>query len=81
MDLYKEIIINILSKEKAEISFPNINIDINKIVSDKCYYALKSIKDILEDTSLDDKECFMKIEKIICVYEEIGMGVSFRHDF
>ena len=34
-----------------------------------CYYALKRIKAILEDDSLDDKNCFWRIEEIVQVLE------------
>jgi hypothetical protein len=42
--------------------------------------VLKQIKAILEDDSVDDKECFMKIEEIVKVFEATG-GVKYRHDF
>lgn len=47
----------------------------------KCYQALKKIKAIIDDDSLDDKECFMRIEEVICVLEEVGSGGGTRHDF
>ena len=37
MELYKEIVINILEKEEINIIFPNIEIDITKIVEIECY--------------------------------------------
>ena len=46
-----------------------------------CYQTLKKIKAIIEDDSLDDSECFMRIEKIIRIFEEMGSDGGNRHDF
>ncbi|WP_207670678.1 hypothetical protein [Clostridium sp. BSD2780061688st1 E8] len=51
------------------------------MLSDNCYQALSQIKAVLEDDSLDDRECFMKIEKIVSIYEGLGSGCGNRHDF
>lgn len=81
MDLYKEILINVLQGEKAEVSFPNLTLKANEIVDSVSYRALKKIKDIVRDETLNDEECFRKIEEIICVLEDIGSGGGWRHDF
>ena len=39
------------------------------------------IKAIIQDDSLEDKECVNKIEKIVCTLEEIGSSGGNRHDF
>ncbi|MGI6261134.1 MAG: hypothetical protein ACOYJR_04765, partial [Acutalibacteraceae bacterium] len=36
---------------------------------------------ILKDDCLNDAECFTKIEKIVCLFEESGVGCGSRHDF
>ena len=46
-----------------------------------CYQTLKKIKAIIEDDSLDDPECFYRIEQIVCAFEEIGSDGGNRHDF
>ena len=56
------------------------NDNIAEIVSSECYQALRRIKAIVEDDSLDDSECFQRIEEIICTFESLGSGSS-RHDF
>lgn len=48
---------------------------------DACYWAIKKIKAILTDDSLDDKECFWRIEEIVRMMETIGADVGNRHDF
>ena len=79
MDLYKEILIHALEQGKVEVTFPKMSI--SEITEEICYMALQKIKDIIHDENLDDEECFIKIEKIICVLESIGSNGGFRHDF
>lgn len=80
MNLYQEVLCNLLRNETLEIKFPNIPAMVN-MVELKCYEALRKIKEILEDDSLSDEECFWKIEEIVVVLEEIGSGAGNRHDF
>lgn len=81
MELYKEILIHALMEEKMEITFPALKMDSTQIVEGVCYNALLQIKDVLNDESLDDAECFEKIERIVCVFERIGSNGGCRHDF
>ena len=63
--------------------FSRVNADepIKQDVALLCYYALKRIKAILEDDSLDDENCFWRIEEIVRVLENIGTDAGSRHDF
>ena len=81
MDLYKEILLCILESEECQVVFPNIKKDLSELVEMKCYEILKKIQAIIQDDSLDDEDCFMRIEKIICLFEENGCSCSGRHDF
>jgi len=72
MDLYQEILISALSKEKMRIIFPDLEINAKEIIETESYKALQKIKEIIQDSSLDDKECFMKIEEIVCIFEALG---------
>ena len=47
----------------------------------KSYEILKKIQEIIRNTDLDDEDCFMKIEEIICLFEENGCSCGTRHDF
>lgn len=70
MELYKEILLNLLAEDT-----------IAQIVESECYKALQKIKAVLHEDSLDDAECFQKIEEIICIFEELGSSGGPRHDF
>ncbi|MBQ8696656.1 MAG: hypothetical protein IJ519_02950 [Clostridia bacterium] len=55
--------------------------DLVKIVNGKCYEILSEIQKIVRDDSLDDPECFKKVEEIICLFEREGLRAGSRHDF
>jgi len=57
------------------------SLKLEELLEKECYKALKKIKEIIEDDSLSDKECFMQIEEIVCVFERLGSGGGGRHDF
>ena len=80
MELWQEIIAHELRKNSQnESAMPEIYI--NEMLNNKCYQALKEIKDIIENDDLNDAECFDKIEEIVCVFERLGSGCGCRHDF
>ena len=81
MELYKEILTHVLSREEVQVSFPNLKIDAQKIVETAAYMALRNIKEIIHDESLEDDECFKKIEAIIIEFEALGSDGGFRHDY
>ena len=80
MELWKEMICALLLKSEIEISFPQIQ-NVEALFSNACYRALAEIKQIIEDRSMDDKNCFEAIEKIVRVYECMGSDGGTRHDF
>lgn len=91
MKLFLQILRKILATEEIQLVFPNLQngiqtldenqIDATMLVDLKSYQALRKIKAIVEDNHLDDRECFMRIEEIINVLEEIGSDGGNRHDF
>ncbi|MBQ2774634.1 MAG: hypothetical protein IJF40_01930 [Clostridia bacterium] len=81
MELYEEIILNYLRNEEAHLLFPNLEIDTQEILKLESYRALKRIKEIIEDDTIDDKECFIKIEEIVRTFEKMGSDGGYRHDF
>ena len=79
MDLFKELMIQVLSKQDLHITLNDR--DIQKLigaVNVELLCALKEIRTILEDDSFTDFEC---VEKIVCVFEELGSDAGTRHDF
>lgn len=80
MEMWQEIFCNILQQEKTEIIFPQAP-DFGKVFENKCYRALCEIKAVLEDDSISDEDCFMKIEEIMSVFSRLGSPVGNRHDF
>ena len=76
MELYEEIIL-----KRAQNLFGEMGLSVEKIIETECYRALVKIKNVLEDPSLEDEACFMRIEEIIHIFEETGAGCEYRHDF
>lgn len=81
MELYEEILLKALNGQTMQITFPDLELNPEQIIKDKMYILLDEIKRIIHDDSLEDEECFMKIEEIICAFEKAGSGGGFRHDF
>ncbi len=80
MNLYQEVLCNVLKDELIEIRLPNIPTMVN-LVELKCYHTLEKIKAVLEDDDLSDVACFQKIEEIVTIFESIGSDGGNRHDF
>ena len=80
MELWQDIFLKLLRDQKMEIAFPQMP-DMEELLTSECYRALQEIHDILKDDTLSDKECFEKIENIVCVFEKIGSNGGGRHDF
>ena len=43
--------------------------------------ALWKIREILADDTLEDPECFQRIEAIVSLLEDMGISCGGRHDF
>ena len=81
MELYKEILAELLTNKCINVRFDDFQLNVENAVEQKCYKTLKRIKEIIDDDLLDDKECYQKIEAIICEFESIGSNSGNRHDF
>ena len=79
MELYKELLFQLLREETVQITFSNLNL--NELLESVCYRTLCRIKEVIEDDTLDDESCFMKIEEIVNALEEAGSSGGSRHDF
>ena len=78
MYLFNELLAKVLEKQELYITAPNLQVSLTDIIELQCYQALYEIKTIIEDDSLSDFDC---IEKIVCVFENIGSDGGNRHDF
>lgn len=81
MDEFFQILAHAVKNGKLKISFPNTRLTPEEIVEMKCYAALCQIRRIIADASMDDSECFYKIEQIISTLETAGLDAGGRHDF
>lgn len=77
MELYEQILCETIAREVI----PALGIDSQKLVEMKCYQTIVRIYEILRDDSLEDRECFQRIEQIVCALDELGIGAGDRHDF
>lgn len=77
MELFKDILIRVIENNLTETDLKYMSY----IVESESYKALKKIKTIIEDDSLEDEECFIKIEEIVRVFERLGSDCGNRHDF
>ena len=69
MELYKEILVNVLQRQQVRVLFPRLKISAREIVGMECYKALRKIRAILADDRLNDAEWFQKIEEIVQVFD------------
>lgn len=79
MDLYKDILVEVLSKQKIKVVFENLQTDNPAAVTEKiCYKTIQSIRRVLDNEKLDDYQC---IERIVRLLEKMGSDGGIRHDF
>ena len=70
-----------MAQQNAQITFSDLKLSASEILELQCYQTLRKIQEIVRDDTLEDKECFERIERIICVFEQIGSDGGVRHDF
>ena len=80
MELIKDLFINFLYNENWEsILLQNLNFE--EIIEKECYKTLNKIVEIIRNDEIEDDDCFNKIEKIVCLFESMGIDCLGRHDF
>lgn len=79
-----EVALNILAKllieHGAQVTISGGE-GLEQLLRERCCQALKEIWDVLDDGTLNDLDCFRRIEKIVEIYEALGAGGGSRHDF
>lgn len=78
--LYKEVLVNVLSKEEVNVTFPQLSDSMDKIVELNVINMLEQIVGIIREEDLSDVDCFNKIEEIVCLLEKNGISGGLRHD-
>lgn len=53
----------------------------NAIIELENQKTISEILTVIRDESLDDPQCFKKIEQIIYIFEKRNINTGFRHDF
>ena len=80
-ELFREIFAWTLTTGEISVSFSGMEKSVEEVIEGHCYKALQKIKAVIQDDSLEDPECFKKIEEIVCALESIGSNGGRRHDF
>ena len=78
---YQELVARLAENEKVEVTLPGIKTPLEEMVEARCLDILWKIKEVIDDESLNDPECFQKIESIIQLLEDAGSSGGVRHDF
>ena len=81
MELYEEVLSQVLAEHLLTYVKDFKWLPLQNTVEERCYEALVKIRDAVRDDSLDDEECLVRIDVIICALEEIGIRTGSRHDF
>ncbi len=80
MDLWESILVQAIAKQGVIVSIPAAP-DFEKLFEMACYKAPQDIRAVLMDDSLSDQGCFLQIEEIVTVFENLGSDADARHDF
>lgn len=83
MKLYEELLIKALKNKTINVDLccGEKSFEPEKIITDTCYELLNEIRDIIRNDDINDKECFLQIERIVCKFEEYEISAGCRHDF
>lgn len=79
MELWRELLISGLQNENYKLDCIDDK-TLKQMIESRSYEVLLQIKQIIEDDKLSDRDCFVKIEEIICKLEENNIFCD-RHDF
>ncbi len=68
MELAEMIIARYFKNHEHEFEKSEIAADLKRILDLESYKALRKSREILNDDTLDDPECFWQIEKHVCTF-------------
>ena len=78
MDILRMMVADRLSRGEVRIVLDQETV---KRLESDCVAVLARIRAVVADDSLDDPECFERIERIVCEMESLGLDCGARHDF
>ena len=78
MEILNQMVAEKLSRGELHIVLDDKSL---KALESDCVVALSRIRAVLADDSLEDPECFERIERIVCELESLGLDCGARHDF
>ncbi len=78
MGILQRMAANMLSRGEVTITLAP---DTLQYLESRCFGILERISQIIADDTLDDPECFQRIEQIVCELERNGIDCGTRHDF
>ncbi len=81
MELAVSHLVQFLKEQPLNITFSGFDPASPALLESASLKALAQIRDILRDDALSDEDCFQKIEKIVCLFEPLGVDCGDRHDF
>ena len=81
MEAYRDILAQTLAAEAVRGRLSDLPAEPEVLVEMKCFQAIRRIQEILQDETLNDRECFLRIEEIVCCLEDLGLSCGIRHDF
>ena len=81
MEAYRDILAQTLGAEAVRGMVSDLPSEPEVLVEMKCFQAIRRIQEILQDETLNDRECFLRIEEIVCCLEDLGLSCGNRHDF
>ena len=78
MEILQRMTADMISRGEVQLT---LSPDMVRYLENRCFEVLGRIREILADDTLDDPECFQRIEQIVCELENIGVDCGSRHDF
>ena len=78
MELIQQMAVNMLMRGELSLTLSR---EVMDSLAARCFEILERIRRIIADDTLDDPECFLRIEQIVCELEKYGIDCGTRHDF
>ena len=81
MNLYQELLTDMLTRLNTDEQRETLEKVIKSGIEAQCFRILQEIQAVVRDTTLNDPQCFEKIEQIVTVFEKYALDAGVRHDF